>query len=178
MSIGPYETERDTRQEPMPQQVRALRADHHHDRSMWQVVRDTVERHLLDACASAGVDLGDYDRRIITWLAEGEIATAQVVIGLITRARAAGRPDDELWTSDQARQWLAERHGRPVAAGTWRGYVSRDGAPAPVRRRGRTPLWDPDQVRAWDALRRGQSWRAGTGAAGADSTDTTQGEQR
>lgn len=33
---------------------------------------------------------------------------------------------------------------------TWSGYVTRDLAPKPTRRVGRTPLWDADAVRAWN----------------------------
>jgi len=84
---GPYNTEAEALAEPMPQAVRMLHAsgrvrtgdpDH--------LVRDTVLRALTDACARAGVPLGDYDRSTLTWLAGWETSAAQVIIDLITRA--------------------------------------------------------------------------------------------
>jgi hypothetical protein len=52
----------------------------------------TVRRErLLAACADAGVELGAFDERILTWLAGYEPATVQVVADLIGRAYAAGR---------------------------------------------------------------------------------------
>jgi hypothetical protein len=44
---------------------------------------------LTQACAAARVQLGDFDRRILTWLAGWEPATCAVVAGLIRRAAAA-----------------------------------------------------------------------------------------
>lgn len=41
---------------------------------------------LTDAVNAAGVQLGDYDRRILDWLANYEPATCAVIAGLITRA--------------------------------------------------------------------------------------------
>lgn len=49
--------------------------------------------------------------------------------------------------------------GRPVKAGTWRSYVAREQAPAPVERVGREPLWDEDEVKAWIAGRPGRGAR-------------------
>lgn len=46
------------------------------------------EAALLSALA--GVDLGDYDRRIITWLSSRDDPTVATIVSLITRARAAG----------------------------------------------------------------------------------------
>lgn len=40
------------------------------------------------ACVAAGVELGDYDERIIDWLSRWEPQVVQVVIGLISRAGA------------------------------------------------------------------------------------------
>lgn len=45
---------------------------------------------LLNECASAGIELGKYDRAVLVWLADMEIGTAQVVLGLLRRARLAG----------------------------------------------------------------------------------------
>lgn len=49
----------------------------------------------------------------------------------------------EEWTRDQcAEHW-------DIKANTWSGYVSRNQAPQPTRRIGRTPVWDADVVRTW-----------------------------
>lgn len=84
---GPYACEEETLREPMPQAVRYL-----HDSGQTtsgdpdRLVRATVQRHLLEACADSHVELGAYDRRILAWLSDA----AQVVIGLIRRAHASG----------------------------------------------------------------------------------------
>lgn len=59
----------------------------------------------------------------------------------------------ELWRAQQC----ADHTG--IAAVTWRGYVSRHQAPAPVAELdARTPLWDADIIREWHAQRsRGRS---------------------
>lgn len=41
------------------------------------------------------------------------------------------------------------QHGRRIESATWRSYVGRGQAPAPVRHVGRTPLWHLDDVDAW-----------------------------
>lgn len=40
------------------------------------------------ACVAAGVDLGNYDERIIDWLSRWEPQAVQVIVGLISRAGA------------------------------------------------------------------------------------------
>lgn len=91
-AFGPYETEQQAWAEPMPRELRAL-----HDDDLIRsgdpdhVARDAVLRHLLAACDESGVELGVFDHRILAWLADGEDSSAQVVIGLIRRAYAAGR---------------------------------------------------------------------------------------
>jgi len=88
---GPYACEEETLREPMPQAVRCL-----HDSGRTtsgdpdRLVRGTVERHLLDACADSHVELGEYDRRILVWLCDVDYSAAQVVIGLIRRAYMSG----------------------------------------------------------------------------------------
>ncbi len=95
---GPYENERQALAEPMPRELSHL---HHMNQIRSgdpdRVARDAVLRHLHAACDESGVDLGAYDMRVLDWLAAVENATAQVVIGLIRRAYAAGRavPDTE-----------------------------------------------------------------------------------
>lgn len=49
-------------------------------------------RMLCKALTDAGVDVGEYDHRIIAWLAGWEPQTCVVIAGLITRASKAGRP--------------------------------------------------------------------------------------
>ncbi len=49
-------------------------------------------RMLTQACAAARVQLGDWDRRVLTWLAGWEPATCAVVAGLIWRAAGAAPP--------------------------------------------------------------------------------------
>lgn len=56
----------------------------------------------------------------------------------------------ELWTARQC----AEHTG--TAASTWRAYVTRAQAPAPVAQLDdRTPLWDAEDVEQWHANRPG-----------------------
>ncbi len=43
-------------------------------------------KQMTDACSTAGVEVGDYDRRVLEWLAGWEPATVQVVADLIRRA--------------------------------------------------------------------------------------------
>ncbi len=52
-----------------------------------------------------------------------------------------------------SRQVLAylNANGRRITAATWRAYVSRQQAPQPVRRIGRTPVWNMDEVEQWHA---------------------------
>jgi hypothetical protein len=80
--VGPYDTEQQTRTEPMPTAVRSAA------RSDPGLASILALDHMVGACADAGVELGTYDRRILEWLAGLEPATVQVVIGLITRAAA------------------------------------------------------------------------------------------
>ena len=93
---GPYERETDTYSEPMPAAVKALHdADRVRTGDPEHLVRDTVMEHLAAACAAAGVELGDYDRRVLLWLAGWESQVVQVLIGMVTRAHAAGRAELE-----------------------------------------------------------------------------------
>ncbi|GGK89456.1 hypothetical protein [Mangrovihabitans endophyticus] len=144
---GPYRCERDAAAAAMPRAVRAL-----HDAGRVRagdperLVRDTIAGHLLHACEDTGMELGDYDRRVLVWLSRGEPATAQVLIGLISRAYQAGvqaaesRSDSR--AGDHGRAWLAESApgllptvARPAYAdrcpdGGPHLWVGRDGRPA------------------------------------------------
>lgn len=91
-ALGPYDTEGEALTADLPHEVRALHAaglvgsgDPH------RLVHGAVLRHLVNACTTAGVDLGHYDHRVLNWLATWEPQTAQVLIGLISRAHAAGQ---------------------------------------------------------------------------------------
>ena len=91
---GPYATEADAAREELPRQVAALHAagvvrSGDPDR----IVHDTQLRAMHEACERAGLRLGDYDRRILRWLARWEPTTVQVIIGLILRAAAPKPPD-------------------------------------------------------------------------------------
>lgn len=95
--FGPYDTEQQTHGEPMPQAVRDLhRAGLIRSGDPDRRARDTVLSHLLAVCDATGVTVGARDRRTLEWLARGDTSSAQVVIGLISRAYAAGlaRPAD------------------------------------------------------------------------------------
>jgi hypothetical protein len=45
-------------------------------------------------------------------------------------------------------EYLRQR-GRDITSGTWRSYVGRSQAPAPIRHVGRTPIWHLDDIDAW-----------------------------
>ncbi|MFG2002276.1 hypothetical protein ACGFNU_24300 [Spirillospora sp. NPDC048911] len=46
------------------------------------------QERLLAACEAAGVELGDYDQRILAWLTIWEPETVAVIVGLVLRAHA------------------------------------------------------------------------------------------
>lgn len=88
-SFGPYDDGQQILAEPLPTKVTELhRSGRVRSGDPDGVRRDAVLNALLDACA--GVEVGEYDMRTLEWLAGCQIETAQVVIGLITRAYAAG----------------------------------------------------------------------------------------
>lgn len=86
-SIGPYETEEDTRDAaPFPAIAPAGAG------VPAQGDKRTARLFALrDVCADAGVDLGALDLRILDWLAGLDDRTVIVVLGLILRAHAAGQ---------------------------------------------------------------------------------------
>jgi len=89
---GPYRNETEACVEPMPRAVAELfAAGRVRSGDPEQVVGDTILRHVDAACENAGVELGEFDRRKLSWLADVDTAVVQVVIGLITRAHEAGR---------------------------------------------------------------------------------------
>ncbi|ROO51432.1 hypothetical protein EDC02_6309 [Micromonospora sp. Llam0] len=88
--IGPYATEDEALAAPLPRQLAELHATGR-VRPGDGVASGTRRAALIAAAVDAGVELGDLDHRVLAWLADWETATVQVVIGLITRAYAAGR---------------------------------------------------------------------------------------
>jgi hypothetical protein len=60
----------------------------------------------------------------------------------------AGAADD-LLTVRGVVDRLETYHDRNIQPGTWRSYVARDQAPAPVQRVGREGLWSPADVDRW-----------------------------
>jgi hypothetical protein len=53
----------------------------------WSILRRSQNLLLLErACETAGVELGEYDRLILGWLAGFEDSACSVVAGLVARA--------------------------------------------------------------------------------------------
>jgi hypothetical protein len=86
---GPFHTERQVRELPA---VRAVYEAFDADPGVGGMARHN-ERMLRESCAAAGVALGAFDARIVSWLAGWEPGTCAVIAGLISRAHAAGRGD-------------------------------------------------------------------------------------
>jgi hypothetical protein len=60
----------------------------------WSILSEGQRlRMLTAACEAAGVELGDFDARVLSWLAGWEDGMCAVVAGLITRAAAGGGSD-------------------------------------------------------------------------------------
>ena len=85
-TIGPIETEREALGLPA---VRDIFAAFDRDPGVGKMAPHT-HKMLISACVAAGVELGDYDRRILLWLAGFEPQACAVVAGLIGRAHDAG----------------------------------------------------------------------------------------
>jgi hypothetical protein len=83
---GPFDTERQVWELPA---VRAVYEAFGADPGVGRMARHN-ERMLRESCASAGVALGVFDARIVSWLAGWEPQTCAVIVGLISRAFAAG----------------------------------------------------------------------------------------
>jgi hypothetical protein len=84
--LGPFDTERQAREQPA---VRAVYAAFDADPGAGRMTPHN-ERMLRESCAAAGVPLGAFDARIVSWLAGWEPGTCAVIAGLISRAYAAG----------------------------------------------------------------------------------------
>lgn len=85
VASGPYEDERQARTDVADIY---LRAQHSVRR---EVLGEANHALLSDACERTGLTLGAYDARILAWLAGWEPQMCAVIVGLITRAHAAGR---------------------------------------------------------------------------------------
>lgn len=83
---GPFETAREARELPAVQAIyRAFDADP----GIGRMAPHSL-RMLNETCAAAGIGLGAFDRRVLTWLAGWEPETCAVVAGLISRVHDAG----------------------------------------------------------------------------------------
>jgi hypothetical protein len=85
---GPFETEREASQTA---DVRAVYAAFDADPGAGKMAPHN-RAMLASACEAAGVELGAYDARTLTWLASWEPVTCAVIAGLIMRAWAPGSP--------------------------------------------------------------------------------------
>jgi hypothetical protein len=98
---GPYDTEREALAAPLPCAVAGL-----HDAGQVRpgdpdrLVRNAQLDALHAACTAAGVTLGAFDERILTWLASWEPATTQVIVGIIHRAACA---EEACFAAEEAR---------------------------------------------------------------------------
>ncbi|MFC4907987.1 hypothetical protein [Actinomadura gamaensis] len=79
---GPYETENDAYME-----VRDIYASH----GKRGVMRARTHDLLVSVCAQHDVELGEYDRAVLRWLARHPPETAQVIAGIIDRAAKSAR---------------------------------------------------------------------------------------
>jgi hypothetical protein len=79
---GPFETERQARETAA---VRTANAAFDANPAAGKHIPHHL-RILMDACSAAGVFVGTYDLRILTWLANYEDTTCAVIAGLIRRA--------------------------------------------------------------------------------------------
>jgi hypothetical protein len=81
-AIGPYETEREARSAVIDRESDSCRPGAPAERN---------HKLMCEASAAAGIELGAYDHRILTWLAGWEPQTCAVIAGLIARAAAGAR---------------------------------------------------------------------------------------
>lgn len=84
---GPFNTLQEAETTPA---VRAIYDKVRDPRAPRGLLRELSSALILEACDAAGVELGDQDRRTISWLGNWEPYQCQVIAGLIRRA-AEGR---------------------------------------------------------------------------------------
>jgi hypothetical protein len=82
MSGGPYQSEDEALADPAVQGI----YDQMRREPQTFRMQDGSAALIFAACMLAGVELGDYDVRIIRWVAWFEPQSAAVIAGLITRA--------------------------------------------------------------------------------------------
>ena len=88
LPVGPFQTEAEARTHPAVRAVyEAMRAS-----SGRGAMHDGGEAMITAACQAAGIEVGEYDARIVRWLAGFEPQACAVVAGLVARAAAAARP--------------------------------------------------------------------------------------
>ena len=99
---GPFETERE---------ARAAAHEVVQPEPGWPILRKPQNQLVLErACQLAEVELGMYDRRILTWLSGYEDSVCAVVAGLVARATAAGRPGPHCVTFNLTNDHNAEMY--------------------------------------------------------------------
>jgi hypothetical protein len=81
---SPYESERQARADVAGVYAQCDRSNRR------GVMGEANFAYLRDGCERAGVSIGAFDARILAWLAGWEPETCAVLVGLITRAHAAG----------------------------------------------------------------------------------------
>lgn len=87
--MGPYDRSAEADREPMPTAwAAAVDAAQSGQRGQGGSV---VYEHLIEACARYGIALGDWDRKVLMGLASREVASTQSVLGMLSRAYAAGQ---------------------------------------------------------------------------------------
>jgi len=91
--MGPYRSEPEVLALPVVREAYAAAAAEHAT-GRRGALGEHNRRMLLGAAELAGVELGEYDRRIIEWLAGWEPQTCAVIAGLITRGAEARAPQN------------------------------------------------------------------------------------
>jgi len=97
---GPYETRAQARADAAELIAAECAADPGHG-PMTDAVRAARRQvrvdYLVAALTAAGVELGEFDRRIAAWLADWETETLQVLVGWITRSHAVAELEGLPW---------------------------------------------------------------------------------
>jgi hypothetical protein len=93
---GPFESQRQA-----ADSVRSI-YDAMHASTLRGVMAEKGHKLLETACTTAGVTVGAYDHRVLTWLAGFEPEMCAVIAGLITRAGHAQDDNAGLGDADKA----------------------------------------------------------------------------
>jgi hypothetical protein len=91
--LGPFDSDREVRNHPAIAPIIDSLTPHFEAEPQLALVRagSLNKKLLVDALVGAGVELGDYDRAMIAWLAVWETETAAVIAGWIQRAGQGAR---------------------------------------------------------------------------------------